>query len=238
MPSIKVRRAREADIAKYEELQAERWLDENQASHEQLISRLKAHPEGMLVAEEDGQIVGMVYAMRIADYDEDKSPTWYEVTHNGYCDNHVPDGNIIFGVDLSTDPKVGARAGDALLAEVGRLAIKENIEWCMLGGRMPGYHKYQDKMTAEEYLWSKDDQGRFLDRQVRFYTGVPGLRAIKALPNYFHDPESCDYGVLLKWHNPFHNKPLRGVWSALFPFLLKLEESYISLHRRLKPRKS
>lgn len=233
MPSIKVRRAREEDIATYLELQSKRWLDDNMATEEQLKSRFRVHPQGMLVAEQDGEIVGMVYAMRIAGYDVQKSPSWYEITNNGMCDNHVPNGPIIFGVDLSTDPNVGAPAGDALLAEIGRLAIAENIEWCMLGGRMPEYHLYKDKMTSEEYLHSRNESGEYLDKQVRFYTSVPGLRAVKALPDYFHDPESCDNGVLLKWHNPFHNWPLLGMWSALFPMLLSLEGGYVSLARRI-----
>jgi hypothetical protein len=238
MASIKVRQATKADLSEYSRLQAERWRDDNKADDEKLLSRFKTYPEGMLVAEENGKIVGMVFAMRIADYDYDNPPSWYDITNNGMCDNHVPDGKIIFGVDLSTAPGVGGRAGDALLIGIGRIAIKENLEWCMLGGRMPGYHMYKDKMSAEDYLWSKGDDGKFLDKQVRYYSSVPGLMVIKALPNYFHDPDSCDYGVLLRWHNPLYNWPFPHFWSALFPVLFRLEEKYLSLRRRLKHRNS
>lgn len=232
MSRINVRQATINDLDAYNQLQAERWSDENQATREQLETRLRVHPEGMLVAEEDGRIVGMVYTMRIANYDYDNPPSWYEITRDGYCDNHVPDGKIIFGVDLSTAKGVGARAGDELLIGIGRLAVRENLQWSMLGGRMPGYHVYADQMTAEDYLWAKDAKGDFLDPQVRYYASVPGLRVIKSLPNYFDDPDSCDYGVLLRWQNPLYGLPLPRLWSALFPILFKLEEQYIAARKR------
>jgi hypothetical protein len=229
MSKIKVRQATIEDINEYIRLQEERWADNNQANKKQLLTRLRVHPAGMLVAEMGGNVVGMVYVMRIANYDYDNPPSWYEITNNGACDNHVPDGPIIFGVDLSTAKGVGGAAGDELLLGVARLAIRENIKWSLLGGRMPGYHKYKDKMTADEYLLAKAEDGKPLDYQVRYYTGAAGLNIVKALPNYFDDPDSCDYGVLLRWRNPLYGWPLRKVWAAIFPFLYQLETFYLKL---------
>jgi hypothetical protein len=230
---MKIRPARHEDLAAYASLQAERWTDENQASMEDLETRLKVHPQGMLVAEDGGRIVGMVYAMRISKYDLTRPPSWYQVTNNGRCDNHDPDGAIIFGVDLSTAVGVGARAGDKLLVAIGRLAVRENIRWCMLGGRMPGYHAYRDQMSADEYLAALGPDKLPLDPQVRFYTGQAGLVAVKAIPDYFADPESCNYGVLLRWRNPLFGLPGRRFWSACFPVLFRLEGLYLALTRKL-----
>ncbi len=229
MSKITVRHAVLSDIKKYEDLQASRWREENIASHDNLMTRFRVFPEGMLVAEEGGEIVGMVYAIRIAGYDENHPASWYEITNNGACDNHVTDGPILFGVDLTTAPGVGARAGDALLVGIGKMAIQKNIKWCMLGGRMPGYHAHKDSMSAEEYLWKKDSRGRFLDRQVRFYASVPGIQVVRVLPHYFDDPESDDNGVLLRWQNPFYNWPMRRVLGNIFPSVLKIEEFYGAL---------
>lgn len=232
--AIRVREAHENDLKPYLELQKKRWQENNVVSLANLQARLEAHPEGMLVAEENGEIVGMVYAMRISSYDESNPPSWYQITNNGACDNHDPNGPIMFGVDLTTAPGVGARAGDALLEAIGQMVVRNNLQIAMLGGRMPGYHIYKDQLTAEEYLWAKNDRGEFLDRQVRFYASIPGLRVIKALPKYFDDPESDDYGVLLKWNNPFYSLPLPRLWGMLFPYLLKLENKYVDLVRKIK----
>ncbi len=230
---MKVRQATAKDIEQYRRLQADRWSEDNRASDENLQIRLRVHPQGMLVAEEQGQVVGMVYAMRLAAYDYDNPPSWYEITNDGKCDTHVPGGNVIFGVDLSTARGVGGRAGDALLIGIARLAIHENVKWCMLGGRMPGYHTYKNQMSAEQYFLAKDKNGKYLDPQVNYYTSVPGLKAVKVLPEYFKDPESENYGVLLRWRNPFYNAPFPRLWSALFPVLFKLETAYFKLTRKL-----
>jgi hypothetical protein len=233
---VKVRPARFEDLDAYSSLQAERWTDENQATRADLESRFKVYPQGMLVAEENGRVVGMVFAMRISGYDYDNPPSWYDITHNGRCDNHDPAGPIIFGVDLSTAVGVGARAGDELLAAIGRLAIAQNVKWCMLGGRLPGYHKYRSKMTAEAYLRATAPDGLPLDPQVRFYASQAGLVAVKVIPDYFRDPESCDYGVLLRWRNPFFGLPGAPIWSALFPTLFRLENSYLTVRHALRRR--
>jgi hypothetical protein len=221
-PKTSVRQAAPEDISAYLGLQAERWRDDNMASREQLETRLKHYPKGMFVAESEGKIVGMVFAMRLSSYDYGASPSWNTLTHNGYCDNADPDGRVIFGVDLSTARGVGAAAGDKLLLRIGMLVIEEGIEVALLGGRLPGYHEYADKMSAESYLRAKGPDGKPLDRQVAFYTSVPGMQALKVLPNYFHDPESLDYGVLLRWKNPFFGLPGRKLWAWLLPKIIKI----------------
>lgn len=231
---ITTRQATLNDVENYSKLQEERWSDDNQASAEQLRTRLRVHPEGMFVAEMGGRVVGMTYAMRIPDYDYANSPSWYQITNNGFCDNHVPDGKVIFGVDLSTAKGVGGAAGDKLLMEIARLAIRNNIKYCMLGGRLPGYHKVSDKMTAEEYLFAKDSHGDPLDPQVKYYTSSAGLKVVKVLPDYFDDPESCDYGVLLRWRNPLYGFWYPHFWSSIFPFLNWAEELYLTSRKKIK----
>lgn len=230
--SINVRNARRDDIDYYLQLQAQRWEEDNRATKEQLLSRYSTYPEGMLVAEMNGKVVGMVYAMKIRSYDYDNPPSWNEITNHGMCDNHDPDGTIIFGVDLSTAKGVGGLAGDKLLVGIAQLAIREGAKYGMLGGRMPGYHKYQHKMSADEYLFAKNPDGSFLDPQVEYYTGVSGLKMLKALPDYFDDPDSANYGVLLRWRNPFYGWPFPRLWGMLFPLLFKLEEAYMAVQRR------
>jgi hypothetical protein len=222
MNKITVRQATPEDIDSYLKLQAERWNEDNMAQRAQLESRLRAYPQGMMVAERAGEIVGMVYAMRISNYNYKSSPSWNEITNNGFCDNADRNGDAIFGVDLSTAKGVGHLAGDKLLLAIGQLAITEGVRAALLGGRLPGYHHYADRMTAEQYLMAKNEKGKPLDRQVRFYTSVPGLKALKVLPNYFNDPESLDYGVLLRWKNPLYGLPGKRFWAWLLPILVRI----------------
>lgn len=235
--SVNIRCATRDDIDDYMRLQGSRWDEDNQASRQQLVSRLKVFPQGMMVAEDRGEIIGMVSSMRISSYNLSRPKSWYQVTNNGYCDNHDPNGKILFGVDLSTKKGRGSEVGDLLLIGIARLAIRENIKTCMLGGRMPGYYKYSDKLTAEEYLWSKNTKGEFLDRQVEFYSSISGLRVIKTIPDYFMDAPSKNYGVLLKWENPFYGLGLYSVWGAVFPLLFRLESAYENMIRTIRSKR-
>ena len=99
---------------------------------------------------------------------------------------------------------------------------------------MPGYHRHKATMTADEYLWKKNKHGKFLDRQVRFYASVPGLKVVRVIPNYFDDPDSDDNGVLLRWRNPFYNWPFHSILARVFPHLLDIEDAYRVAQRRLR----
>lgn len=66
---------------------------------------------------------------------------------------------------------------------MGRQAISKNLKRGILGGRLPKYKDYADKMTLEEYLKAKNENGEPLDLEVRFYKRA-SLKIEKVLPNY------------------------------------------------------
>lgn len=45
---------------------------------------------------------------------------------------------------------------------------------------------------------------------VRGYMAIPGSRMVKVAPNYFRDPSSADWGVVIDWTNPLP-VPLRRI---------------------------
>lgn len=217
---VKIRQAKIQDIPQILSVEKGTWGEECAASKEMLESRLKIFPEGFLVAESDGDIIGLVVVERV-NYDFRKnSYTWYQITDNGFIKNsHRPDGNVLYGVDLSVLPAFQRKGvGSKLLEAVAKLAVRFNIKQGMLGGRLPDYHKYAEKMSPEEYLYtairSKDGE-RPLDPEVTFYKKA-GLKIVKIIPDYFKDSESLNYGVLLLWENPFFNKWYRWIIVRFF----------------------
>ena len=217
---IKIRQARIEDIPEILSVEKTTWGEEAAATREMLDSRLRIFPEGTLVAEVDNKIVGIVVTERV-NYDSQKdSFSWYEITDNGYIKNsHIPKGDTLYGVDLSVLPdfqKLGI--GSKLLETIAKLAIKYNIKQGMLGGRMVEYYKHANKISPEEYinLSVKTEKGvKPIDPEIYFYKRA-GLEIVKLLPNYFEDPESFNYGVLLRWSNPFYNKCYRWLAAKLF----------------------
>ncbi len=83
-----------------------------------LESHLEVFPEGQLVAEFDGEIIGSCSSL-IINFDEyDDRHTWDDVTDNGYITNHNPDGYNLYGIEVMVHPdyrrmKVGHRLYEA-----------------------------------------------------------------------------------------------------------------------------
>jgi hypothetical protein len=57
-------------------------------------------------------------------------------------------------------------------------------------------------MTAEEYAWAERSPGVPLDPELRFYRGI-GLRPVRLVPDYFEDPGSLNWGMIVEMSNPF-----------------------------------
>lgn len=219
MSKIKIRQAKVNDLKNIIEIEKKAWGENGAADISKFKSRIKTFPEGTLVAELNGEIIGVV-STEIVNYDWQKeSYTWYEITDNGYiAKTHNPQGNTLYGVDLSVIPEAPRGVGTKLLECVAKLAIRYNLPYGMLGGRMPDYHKYADKYTPKEYVNAKTTTKKGLeplDSEIRFYLRA-GLKIIRIIPNYFKDPESLNYGVLLLWKNPFYNKWYRKIAAFLF----------------------
>jgi hypothetical protein len=201
-----IRKANYADVDNIVYVEKQAWSKEGAATKEIMESRINTFPDGIFVAVLNDKIIGVVVFQRV-NYEEFLSiHNWYEATDNGYIKkSHKVDGDSIFGVDLSVVPDAPHGVGAKLLRQVGAIAIMNNLKCGILGGRIPDYYKYSNKYSAEEYLNAKDDEGNLLDPEVRFYK-KNRLEIVLLIPDYFKDPESMNYGVLLRWKNPFYSK--------------------------------
>jgi ribosomal protein S18 acetylase RimI-like enzyme len=206
MGSIKIRTIRREDIDKIIEIENAAWGIEKAATKEMLLSRLEVFPEGFFCAEVDGEICGFSTQeiIRMEDF-PDKDKTWNLLTDNGFLKrSHNSKGDALFGVSMSVPQYVSDKNVALTLYEYcGKLAIKFNLKKIYVGSRIPKYYKHQEKMSVEEYVHGRSRTGRILDPELALYVNL-GLKIEKISPNYFKDPESLDYGVLMSWTNPFY----------------------------------
>ena len=212
--TIIIRRAKVEDIEGIITLEEEVWPEGLRATKDQFLSRIETFPEGVMIAITDHTIVGVV-ATEIVDYNfSNPGLTWKEITDNGFIrGTHNPDGDTLYGVDLSVSP-FGINSAKLLMEQIGKFVIGRNLKRGILGARIPRYFKVAGKMSAEDYINGRRGN-RPLDPELVFYTRL-GLRIAKVIPNYIEDPESCNYGVLMVWDNPFYGKPFSALWSRLF----------------------
>lgn len=66
---------------------------------------------------------------------------------------------------------------------------------------MPGFHKYSDKLTAEQYA-EQVVEGKLKDPVISFLLRC-GRTPVSVVPNYLEDDESEGYALLMEWRNPF-----------------------------------
>ncbi|GAA0324590.1 GNAT family N-acetyltransferase [Bacillus carboniphilus] len=169
---------------------------------DQLQNHISLFPEGALCVEIDGKIVGSMTGL-IVDFDPNHPDhTWEEATGNGYIENHNPNGNTLYVVDICVRPsyrKYGL--GKWLMHAMYETVVELKLERLLGGGRLPHFHKYANDLSIENYV-EKVVKGELFDPVISFLLRC-GRMPVHIVKNYLEDEESHNYGLLMEWKNPF-----------------------------------
>ncbi len=177
-----------------------------------VISQFAICPHLIYCVFEDEEIVGTLSSICLTENDLKRNKSWLEKTADGFLTTHKEDGNIGFGVDLSVTRKASKKASDRLvLTAILISGIGKGIKSIYLGARIPSFHKHST-MNVEEYVYGKKKNGKPLDPELYFYL-KNGFEIVEIIPEYMDDPDSLNYGVLLRWNNPLYKI------TITFPFL-------------------
>jgi ribosomal protein S18 acetylase RimI-like enzyme len=203
-----IRNTRPDDIEKIVKLQQESFpilaRYGNIWHPEELKSHLQIFPQGQFVAvEEDGTVVGSASTLIINLDPEYAEHTWKGITADGMFTNHNPNGDSLYGADISTHPKfrhegIGSMLYGARKELVMRLALRRMIS----GGRLFNYCEYADRMSALEYA-QKVITGELHDPVLSFEIDN-GFKFIKILSDYMDDVRSKNYASFIEWLDPVY----------------------------------
>lgn len=170
-------------------------------TREQLSSQLSIFPQGQICIEYEGRVVasssGLV--LDFAMYGE--AHDWRQISDGGFIRNHNPEGNTLYGIEIMVDPEFrGMRLARRLYDARKRLAQEMNLMRIVLGGRIPGYARYKDQMSAREYV-DKVMKKVLVDPVLttQLSNGFVLKRLIKSYLT--SDKESEGYATLLEWSN-------------------------------------
>lgn len=169
---------------------------------EQLMNHITLFPERTLCVEVDGEVVGSMTGLIVNFHPSDADHTWEEITDNGYIRNHNRNGNTLYVVDIGVRPayrKLGL--GKWLMQSMYEVVVHQKLERLLGGSRMPGYHRYANEMTAEQYV-DAVMTGKIKDPVITFLLRC-GRTPVKVVANYLEDAQSCNYALLMEWRNPF-----------------------------------
>src|SRR5205085_6171536 len=102
---------------------------------------------------------------------------------NGLFTNHNPNGDSLYGADISTHPKYRHEGIGKMLYDARKdLVTKLNLRRMIAGGRLFNYCEYANKMSALEYA-QRVIKAEFRDHVLSFELDN-GFKFIKVLPNY------------------------------------------------------
>ena len=120
---------------------------------EQIESQLAIFPEGQLCVEIDGQLAASSSSL-ILEYDSTLEwHNWKAVADGGYIRNHKPKGDTLYGIEIMVHPEFrGMKLSRRLYDARKELCREKNLARIIIAGRIPGYHKHADKLTAREYI--------------------------------------------------------------------------------------
>jgi ribosomal protein S18 acetylase RimI-like enzyme len=204
--SIRIRNTKKDDISKIVDLQKESFpLLANYGNiwhEEELQSHLNVFPEGQFVAlEPGGTIIGSASSLIVSLSSEYADHTWKEITANGMFTNHIPNGDSLYGADISTHPKYRHEGiGSMFYDERKRLVTELNLRRMISGGRLYNYREYVNQMSPLNYAHGVIE-GKLHDPVLSFEISN-GFRFIKVLSNYLDDVRSLNYASFIEWLNP------------------------------------
>ena len=170
-------------------------------TREQMRSQLDIFPDGQICLEYQGRIVASSSSLILdfAMYSDWHS--WKEIADAGFIRNHDPNGNTLYGIEIMVDPEFrGMKIARRLYEARKRLARERNLMRIVLGGRIPGYAKHKDAMTAREYV-EKVTQKSLVDPVLTTQLSN-GFVLKRLLRSYMDsDTESMGYATFLEWTN-------------------------------------
>jgi predicted amidohydrolase/ribosomal protein S18 acetylase RimI-like enzyme len=168
---------------------------------EHIESQLRLFPEGQIIVEYNGRIVGSSSSV-IIDFDEyEEGHSWQEMADEGYIRNHDPEGDTLYGIEIMVDPDFrGMKLSRRLYDARKQLCRELNLKRIVIGGRISGYGKYKSKMLPREYVEKVIDKKLYdpvLTMQI-----ANGFVLKRLIRSYLDsDVESDGWATLLEWIN-------------------------------------
>lgn len=198
---ISVRPLEQKDYEQLVELQKSCFPGMTPWSADQIESQLKIFPEGQIVVEYKNKIIASSTSL-IIDFDiYGNRHSWYEISNKGYITNHNPEGDTLYGIEIMVHPSYrGMKLARRLYEARKELARHLNLMRIVIGGRVPEYIKYKDKMSIEDFV---DKVSRKVIYDPVLTTQLSNGFVLKRIISEYltSDKESAGFASLLEWTN-------------------------------------
>lgn len=170
-----------------------------------VLEQIQRFPEGQFVALtlENGveTVVGIAATMRVNHPPSEEPHQWMDAIGSMGIANHVPDGEWLYGVEMSVRPAYRKRGiGTALYKARFDLVKRLNLRGWYAGGMLMGYHRYEGSLTPREY-GEKVIRREIIDPTVTMQMNR-GFEGRAVIENYLDEELAGNAAVLIVWENP------------------------------------
>jgi 4-aminobutyrate aminotransferase/(S)-3-amino-2-methylpropionate transaminase len=170
--------------------------DEERFKSAHYLKHIELFDAGQLVVLDGEKVVGATTTLRLNFDFHHVNHTFAEIIQGGWLTSHEPEGEWLYGADISVHPKYRGRGlATALYAARQEVVWRLGLKGQVTAGMIPGYSAVKATMTAEEY-YAGVIAGRIKDSTLSMQMNV-GFETRGLLANYLNDPVCDNYSVLL-----------------------------------------
>ena len=175
---------------------------------------IKRFPEGQICIEDKGKAVAIALSVIIDFSLFGEQHSYNQIITGGTFKSHDPEGDYLYGIEIFVDPEYqGMRLGRRLYDTRKEIAENLNLKGILLGGRIPGYHKYDKEMAPQKYIL-KVKKRELYDPVLTFQLSND-FHVRNLLNKYWpEDDLSRGHAVLLEWVNIYYQKKTRLIGGA------------------------
>ena len=158
-------------------------------------------PEGAFVVLDGERVVAMASGIFV-DYDiSDPQHDMTDVVGETGVDNHDPDGDWYYGIDIAVHPEYRGQGIASRLYDLRKqVVIDNNKRGIIAGGIIPGFADHKGVMSAEQYVRDVA-AGKLVDptltAQIR-----NGFEVMGVISDYMHDETTDNWASFIVWRNP------------------------------------
>lgn len=165
------------------------------------IKQQQAFPAGQLLVEVAGVVAAYATSFIVQWPTTGAPPRYQDLTDEGTFSNHQPAGDTLYGADIGVRPAYrGQGLSHLLYRERRRLLRSCNLQRAVAYGRIPGYSKHADRLSAQAYV----DQvmaGELNDPSLSVHLRM-GYSVLGVYAGILEDEPSMNHCTLLEMTNP------------------------------------
>ncbi len=173
-------------------------LAEEEILHAQhYLKHLEIFPEGQLVALDNNNVIGGTTTMRYNfDLENPVQHTFNETVAGGWLTNHDPDGEWLYGIDVSVHPDYRGRGIAKKFYRLRSEIAKElGCKGQLTVGMLNGYINYKDQMSIDDYYLKVKDH-KIFDPTVSVQEKI-GFEIKGLMKDYLNDPTCGNAGAII-----------------------------------------